>query len=334
MQNTTRLQIPRPGAADEFNLAWMQQFIDAVETGAVIRKELYFGDGSDGAYNSAGNETLASTTDGDPIVKQYTSFTLNAGHIMTVSNRCKGLVIFCTGDVTINGTISMDNLAARVSAGTRPWEDRAVVSYVDTISKCLVTMLVPAGGNGGTGGDQSNTGGAGGSNCAYGGSGGGGGAGRGNNGFVGGAGGSTTTGGAGGASTGANAGSPGGAGGGGIIIIIAGGNITIGATGIVKANSTGNGGNGGAGNGSGSGGGGGGAGNGGTGGAGTTSSGYGGGGGGGAGGGVVVLLRKGDYTNSGAVQVNGSGGGSGASSGGTNGTSGQAGTIITRKIAG
>ena len=40
------------------------------------------------------------------MVRQHTSFTLNSGHNYTVDQPC-GLVIFATGDVTINGSLSM-----------------------------------------------------------------------------------------------------------------------------------------------------------------------------------------------------------------------------------
>jgi hypothetical protein len=81
----------------------------------------YFGNGSDGAFNSAGNVTLNVTNkngsfDGDMMVKQYTSFTLNAGHTFTVDQPCRGLVILCAGDVSISGTLSMAHKGAYADA--------------------------------------------------------------------------------------------------------------------------------------------------------------------------------------------------------------------------
>ena len=304
------------------------------------------GNGSDGAFNSVGNVTFTSTLDGDPIVKQYTSFTLNTGHTMTVSNRCKGLIIYSQGDVTINGTISMDDKAARVTRDTSslPWvQSCAKINYFDYTAKTLVDFLLPAGGSGGNGGFSagSSSPGTGGSNCAYGGAGGGGGEAyetAGNNGGVGGG-----TGGTGGAGYGGGgAGSNGGAGGGGIIIIVAKGNITINASGVITAKSTQPGGNGGNTTAGGqAGGGGGGAGNGGYGGYGTATGGYdsmAGAGGGGAGGGVVCILYGNTYTNSGSINVNGSAGGSGGTATGAsnnqpggNGQAGSAGSIFIVK---
>ena len=51
--------------------------------------------------------TYPSSTDGDAIVKQYSSITIDAGDTVTVQNRCKGLILYCQGDCTINGTLTM-----------------------------------------------------------------------------------------------------------------------------------------------------------------------------------------------------------------------------------
>jgi len=45
--------------------------------------------------------------DGDMVVKQYNSVTINAGDTVTVDQPCRGLFIYCKGDMTINGTLSM-----------------------------------------------------------------------------------------------------------------------------------------------------------------------------------------------------------------------------------
>ena len=76
----------------------------------------YWGNGSDGALNTTGDVSLASTLDGDMVVKQYTSLKINAGHTLTVANRCKGLVIYVHGDCTINGTLSMTARGANADA--------------------------------------------------------------------------------------------------------------------------------------------------------------------------------------------------------------------------
>lgn len=78
----------------------------------------YWGNGTDGALNTTGDVTLTSSLDGDMVVKQYTSLFINTGHTLTVSQRCKGLVIYVAGDCTINGTISMLNRGAAADSST------------------------------------------------------------------------------------------------------------------------------------------------------------------------------------------------------------------------
>lgn len=81
----------------------------------------YFGNETDGSYDSSGNTTLTVTNkngsfDGDMLVKQYSSFTVNSGHTYTVDQPCRGLVILCTGNVTIDGTLSMAGKGAFADA--------------------------------------------------------------------------------------------------------------------------------------------------------------------------------------------------------------------------
>jgi len=329
-----------------------------------------FGDGSDGAFSSTGNVTLTSTLNGAPIIKQYTSFDLNAGHTLTVSNPCQGLIIFVNGDVTIDGTIDMSKKAG-IGLSTYPPFPMIKQNAAGTLKHNKYNQLPGSifdllkggsGGNGGSGGGYSGGTGTGGQGRILAGGFGGGGAGSGtvyysggvNNYIYGGAGGYITNpdicttsmaggfqsgsygqytymaastnghggcaaneysavhngggcygGGGGGAGITLSAASQSGGVGsngeyaGGFICIIA-RSITIGSTGLVKANG-GNGGNG-----------------------------YGstGGGGGGAGGGVVALFYRDSYTNGGSITVNGGTGGTGANSG----TSGSVGAIHTQQL--
>jgi hypothetical protein len=66
----------------------------------------YFGDGSDGDLIVNSNLSFPSVEDGDMIVKQYKSLTINSG-IVTTSNRCRGLMIYVQEDCIIDGTLSM-----------------------------------------------------------------------------------------------------------------------------------------------------------------------------------------------------------------------------------
>lgn len=75
----------------------------------------YWGNGSDGALNTTTNVSFPNTLDGDVVVKQFTNLTINAGHMLTTQNRCRGLVIYVNGDCTINGTLSMTARGASVN---------------------------------------------------------------------------------------------------------------------------------------------------------------------------------------------------------------------------
>lgn len=51
--------------------------------------------------------TFNSTTDGEIVVKRFTSLTVNSGNTLTVNNRCRGLFIYVQGDLTVDGTLHM-----------------------------------------------------------------------------------------------------------------------------------------------------------------------------------------------------------------------------------
>jgi hypothetical protein len=77
----------------------------------------YAGDGSDGTLSTSANvtHTVLNTNgsyDGDMLVKQYSSLTINAGHTMTVNQPCRGMFIYVSGDCIINGTLSMTGKGA------------------------------------------------------------------------------------------------------------------------------------------------------------------------------------------------------------------------------
>jgi len=72
----------------------------------------YAGDSSDGSLSTTGNvtHTVQNTNgsyDGDMVVKQYSSLTINSGHTMTVNQPCRGMFIYVSGNCVINGTLSM-----------------------------------------------------------------------------------------------------------------------------------------------------------------------------------------------------------------------------------
>lgn len=287
----------------------------------------YFGTGSDGTVTISSNTNLTSTTDGDFVIKEYDTLTVNSGVTLSVSNRCKGLIIYVKNNCTVNGTITMTakgpNLASPTEGIAFPRHlDSAGVKGLVTDYRSVATggaggagsVVVgnPGGtitngtGGGGSGGSGYNTSGAGAAGTSFSGGTGGGGGNSGSsgtsgatNGGAGGNGGATGAVGSGGGAgnpggSGANGGSSGSTGTGGFLSLIVGGNLTIGAAGVISCDGV-NGGSGGA-----------------------TGS-YP-GGGGASGGGRVVVLYAGTLSNSGTVRANGgSGGGPGGQPGGSGG---------------
>lgn len=83
----------------------MKKFYSADDAGLLNRN--YWGNASDGVLSTSGNVYLPNIQDGDVVVKQYTSLTINAGHTFTTQYRCRGLMIYVNGDCVINGTLSM-----------------------------------------------------------------------------------------------------------------------------------------------------------------------------------------------------------------------------------
>jgi hypothetical protein len=72
----------------------------------------YYGNGSDGAAVISTDTQLVvpnknGSYDGDYVVRQYTSLTINSGTTLTTDQPCKGLFIYVQGNCTINGTLSM-----------------------------------------------------------------------------------------------------------------------------------------------------------------------------------------------------------------------------------
>lgn len=51
--------------------------------------------------------TNPNGSDGDMVVRQYSSFNLSSGNTLTPSNDCRGVMIWVDGDATINGTITV-----------------------------------------------------------------------------------------------------------------------------------------------------------------------------------------------------------------------------------
>ena len=92
----------------------------------------YFGNGSDGSLNTTGNNTFTvqnknGSYDGDMVVKQYTSLTVNSGHTITPDQPCRGMIIYVSGDCIVNGKISMTARGAAADPTTAGASDNAAV---------------------------------------------------------------------------------------------------------------------------------------------------------------------------------------------------------------
>lgn len=69
--------------------------------------ENFFGTGEDGDFTFASNTNITSDNHGEIVVKQYKTCVINSGVTVTTSNPCRGLVFLCTGDLTVDGTLTM-----------------------------------------------------------------------------------------------------------------------------------------------------------------------------------------------------------------------------------
>ncbi|OUM86644.1 MAG: hypothetical protein BAA01_11590 [Bacillus thermozeamaize] len=133
--------------------ATMAANIGAIETGL----DSFFGDGSDGDFNSTGNVTFPVTAHSGLVVKQYRSFRLNAGHTMTVDNPCRGLIIYVQEDCIIDGIIDMSQKACLAPNGEPlPMVITKDLDKYYRLTTVLQSLRGGAGGNGGYGGGYNN----------------------------------------------------------------------------------------------------------------------------------------------------------------------------------
>ena len=314
----------------------------------------YFGDNSDGAGNFSGSITtlrtrisasFASTQDGVPVIKNFSSLFISRSVVLSPTNRCRGMLIFVDGDATISGSISMTARGAKFTGSeasfralnppylgdywsTQVFPSSSYLSRVFAVGASGAPSPAPSyttgiagsagilgrsggGGSGGSGPSPFGGGGTDGTSFS-GGSGGGGAPGLspgswpGAQNFGGAGGGSSCSGGAG--NPNGSGGTAQGEGTGGLLILIVRGNLKIGPNGNIVVNGT-------------------------TGNSYVGGSPYG-GGGGGSGGGVLYVYYGGTLTNNGSVTANGGGGGTGNSpqGGAFGGGAGGAGTAIISKL--
>jgi len=77
----------------------------------------YFGTGADGDVTISSNTSLtvlnkSGAYDGDMVVRNYNSLTINSGVTLTTDQPCRGLLIYVKNNCTITGTLSMTGRGA------------------------------------------------------------------------------------------------------------------------------------------------------------------------------------------------------------------------------
>jgi len=303
----------------------------------------YFGDNRDGSLNLTGSiasvrtfvsRSFASTQDGAPVIKNFSSLFISRSVVLSPTRRCRGMLIFVDGDATISGSLRMTGRGAKFTGSdasfttinppylgdywsTQLFPSASYLSRVSAVGAAGAPAPAVGGvgvagsagilgrsGGGGSGGGASGAGGAGATGTSFSGGSGGGGSSPAPISNAGNAGSSFGGAGGPGASSG-GAGNPNGSGGtavgegtGGLLILIVRGNLRIGPNGSIAANGI-------AGNNAPSG-----------------------GGAGGSGGGVLYVYYGGTLTNNGTATASGGAGGSAPSLGGAGG----AGTAIISKL--
>ena len=78
----------------------------------------YFGTGKDGSVTISSSAQISSSTSpaglnnisrefGDPVIKNFQNLTIDSGVLFSPLRACRGMIIYCTGNLTVNGTLSM-----------------------------------------------------------------------------------------------------------------------------------------------------------------------------------------------------------------------------------
>lgn len=132
----------------------------ALLQGAGAAAENYFGDESDGAVTISSSTALTVDNkvgyyDGDMVVKNYSSLTVNASQTLNTDYGCRGLLIYCTGNIDISGSISMSRRGAYADAESSGGSDSSAVDasglqlpmYTDSGSDTLAAATFAGAGN-------------------------------------------------------------------------------------------------------------------------------------------------------------------------------------------
>ncbi len=90
-----------------------------------------------------GNDQFTSTLDGDPIIRRFLNMTINEGHTVTPTLRCKGMYLLIEGDLIIDGTLSMTARGANAPGkfvGIDPDNENVYFNETDIFSQDIFTI--------------------------------------------------------------------------------------------------------------------------------------------------------------------------------------------------
>lgn len=97
-------------------------------------------------FNSTGiisNDQFTSVLDSDPVIKHFRNMTINAGHTVTPTLRCKGMYLLIEGDLLVNGILSMTARGANAPGkfiGIDPENEKIYFNETDIFSQDILTV--------------------------------------------------------------------------------------------------------------------------------------------------------------------------------------------------
>jgi len=93
----------------------------------------YYGDDSDGTVSTSGSVTYtvankAGAYDGDMVIKNYTDLTINVGHTVKPDQPCRGMFMYCSGDLIVSGELVISGQGACADPTVSGGSDASAVS--------------------------------------------------------------------------------------------------------------------------------------------------------------------------------------------------------------
>lgn len=88
----------------------------------------YFGSGADGSVTTSGDVNLALPAGNDMVVANYTDLDISSGDTLTVASVNRGLLLYCSGNLIVDGTLSMSLKGCYCDPTASGGSDSAAVS--------------------------------------------------------------------------------------------------------------------------------------------------------------------------------------------------------------